>query len=102
MEQSLRSSKYVNSPNCSVCQICQGKIYLFQTEIYYTLDPEIDFSEDKVAFYEVDSVYSLNQAPETISQRKTIYLPLNIAFEILDTFKEIEKENEQRISRLFT
>lgn len=100
MQQSQRSSDFVNAPNCSICQIRQGKIYVFRREIYYTWDSEIDYSKDKVAFYEVDRLYSLNQAPESISQQKIIHLPLNIAFEIFNAFKELDKENERRIKEI--
>jgi len=49
----------------------------------------------------MENIYSLNQAPESLSQQKTISLPLNISFEILEAFKELEKENEQRVKEIF-
>lgn len=101
MEQSLRSCKYVKgeSPNCSVAQIREGSCYVFKRQLYSTVDSEIDYSKDKVTFYEVESIHSLNQSVDN-PKPKVLHLPLNIAWEVFECFKEIDKENERRIQTL--
>jgi hypothetical protein len=101
MEQSLRSCKYVKgeSPNCSVAQIREGSCYVFGKQLYHTIGPEIDYSHDKVTFYVVEGIHSLNQSVDN-PKPTILHLPLNIAFEVFECFKEIEKENERRLQTL--
>lgn len=100
----LRGCKYNDAPNCSVAQIREGRVFVFGSPIYNIADDEIDYSKGQVAFYkEVDGWHSLNQAIEQNDISQTVLLlPLNIAFEIFECFKEVNKENERRLSRLFT
>ena len=98
----LRNSKFVNASNCSSVQIRESKVYVFQTELYYTVNPdsEIDYSHDKVPFYVVEGIHSLNQSVDN-PKPAILHLPINLAFEIFDCFKELEIENVERVKRLF-
>ena len=104
MQQSHRSSSFVEAANCSIAQIREGRVFVFGTPIYPIANSEINYSEDKVRFFkEVDNWHSLNQAVETNDLSKTVlFLPLNLAFEVFKAFEEIDKENEQRIKNMFT
>lgn len=97
-----RSCTFVEAPNCSLCQICDGTATIFGKRCYSLANPEVDYSKGQVTFYEVDSLHSLNQAPETAGKPKVFYLPLNTAWEVFKCWEDIDKENERRISNLFT
>lgn len=102
MTQSLRNSKYVKAPNCSVIQIRDSQVYFLKTRLYNTVDSEIDYSKGYVEFYEMDNLHSLNQAAEAVSQFKTIHLSLNIAFDVFQAFKEVDEENVERVKQLLS
>lgn len=103
MQQSYRSSGFVNAANCSIAQIREGRVFVFGSPVYPIANSEIDYSTGKVAFYkEVDGWHSLNQALEQNDISKTVLLlPLNLGFEVLNCFKELEEENERKIRGLF-
>lgn len=102
MEQSHRSCRFANAANCSVAQVCEGRVFVFGSPIYNVADSEIDYSKDKVAFYkEVDGWHSLNQAPGQNDMSKTVlFLPLNIAFQVFHAFEQVDRENYEKIERL--
>lgn len=105
MSQNLthRESKYVEAPNCSIAQIREGRVFVFGFQIYNVANSEIDYSKDKVRFYkQMDNWHSLDQARQTIDKPETVLLlPINLAFEIFKAFEDVDKENEDKINKLF-
>jgi hypothetical protein len=100
-QQQNRQSKYNEAPNCSIVQIREGQVCVFGRRLYTTPNTEINYREDKVRFYEVDGIHSLNQSVDN-PKPKTYHLPINLAFEIFAAFKEIDQENLRKIERLFS
>ena len=102
MSQNLvvRESKFNDAPNCSVAQIREGMCVVFGKPIYTITDPEVDYSNGWVTFYEVEDLHSLDQSNSN-PKPKTIHIPLNIAIEIFYCFKDMEKLNVEKIERIF-
>ena len=99
----MRSCSFVEAPNCSIAQIREGRIFVLGYEIYPVANSEINYSEGQVVFYKVDDRASLNQAVETANlSEKILLLPINLAFEVFNCFKELEQENERKIKDMFT
>ena len=104
MEQSPRSCKYTEAPNCSVVQIAENKVLLFGRELYVTdtSGSIIDYRKGTALFFYKTDRGSLNQDPAAPRvEFKTVEISLNIAFDIFKAFEEIDKENERRIKALF-
>ena len=100
MSLSHRNSAYVDSPNCSICQICEGQATVFGRRIYSTANTEIDYTKGEAKFYEVEHLHSLNQSIDN-PKPKVFYLPLLTAWEVFNCFSEIDKENVRRVETLF-
>lgn len=97
----MRKSPFVEEDSCSIAQVKDNVCYIWNSdlEIMPVANPEIEYSVLKMKFYLKDKESSLNQGDG--SQFKTIYVGLNIAHEFIMAFEDIERENEQRISRVY-
>lgn len=105
MIQSSRSCKYVNADNCSVVRIIDNEPTIYGIRLYVTTDysdSKIDWSNDRVYFYirERGGTQSLNQSADSSS--RGLEVPLNIAFEIFQAFKEIDENNAKILQSMQT
>lgn len=88
--------------NCSIAQIRDNKVMLFERELLYTIDPIIDYTKGNALFFYKTDRDSLNQDPAAPrAEFETVEIQLNCAFEIYKAFEEIDKENERRIEKIF-
>lgn len=92
-------SKYIEADNCSIAQIDSNYfVQIFNTKLYPTDGNSIDYSNDSVTFYVKEPEFeSLNQSNE--ARPKTLKVPLLIAFEIMQHFKEINARMLQELNK---
>jgi hypothetical protein len=79
-----------------------GEPVIFGKTLYVTNDIEMDYTDKRSqsVFYQKNpGWHSLNQADGAILNR--LLLPLNMSFEIFQAFREIDKENENKLWKLF-
>lgn|SRR5215831_1425943 len=97
--QSWRKCRFANSDNCSVVQIRNGCVFVFNQEIYNITNPDINHVEGYARFFYKGEYYSLNQAGVLENE---VTFPLNITYEILNAFKELDKQLSDQIDGMFS
>lgn len=99
-------TRYNKGPNCSVVRIIDNEVYVFGLRLYNDVnsDQHTDWRNGNVLFYiDNGTERSLNQSVDATQQtNQTIKLPLLIAYEVFNAFKEIDVENKRRVESLFT
>lgn len=99
-----RASYLTKQPNCSLVQIHDNEVYLFNHKIYNTIGNFIiDYAEDRALIFVSNGIESsLNQDPAApLDETKAILqVPLNIFIEVIKAFEEVQLENIRRVNKL--
>jgi len=94
-----RRSRFTSAPNCSVVQLRNGAVFLFGREIYNIANPELDYYKGCGRFWYKGQYHSLSQVGPL--KEGEIQIPLNIAYEILAAFRELDKQLVDQVNDLF-
>lgn len=102
----IRTSTHLldETPNCSVIQIdSDNDVTLFGKKLHNIRETIVDYKNDRALFFYKNSANpnSLNQDPSASkSDYDTVYLPINIAFDVFKAFKQVEDNDTKKLNEI--
>jgi hypothetical protein len=92
----MRRCRYLKEDNCSIVDIRDNEVFLFDKKIIVIANTETDWLHARMIFY-----YTKNVDSNDPIYWEKLALPLNVGMEVINAFHEVDQENQRRIESLF-